>query len=1287
MPLASLLTRARLRERADGRSFQRGEQYWREERVVEYDYRRADDAVVGVVQGTHAYRVAVLARGRSFEGVCSCPMGDAGAFCKHAVALALYHVERESAPRAKAARRDDAATDDSVFANRTELDAFAAAHHVEHELARAAVAIMPALEARRGASWDVRRALSIMSLRDIGSLPAARERLAHAGRDLAHVVAAVVKQRLVAAADDVAGGLAEEHARVAPELPRESAAARWWAALVQLRRAIRTSAWPRSREARTRGRLHYRLDELAIEWLEPDALRGPNFMAIPVIAQLRSPSPDAYEPRVECTCRAAACTHGLALIDAVLDRLAAGDAEAREAADELMRPPWQRALAALAELDAAPRTPAEIELWWEIEEELGAPTATAIVKRRRRGSGTFSTGTRMTAARLLREHGAALDARDRSVAELLDAWRAAPVTSYPARAFAALVEHPRVLYGASPIAVHRVALGVTVLASEGTLAGSAAAGQRGAIDDGGRVRLEPSIEGMRLPPRELAARLATHVAGEPMLVIEPQRARVLLVDVADEARRLWAILAKHGDSFPPEAHAQLFARLAQLEAKVPVAVPPELLGERVPEATVVVLRLRLTPDVTLELEPFVRPADGAPIYAPGVGPRDVLITQGGRRSYVRRTLAREHELVAAALARLPLETAEEGPPGCYRLAEPDAALAVVAVVQSPPPGIVAEWIDQRARVVPSGDATSLRVAIDTRRDWFGITGQLAVEQGRVELAVLLDAARRQQRFVRLDEHRWVELESTLRARLADLADRTFESRGEVELSIAAAPAVRALADDGAAIAAAPAWQTLAKNLASAHKLRPKPPAALKATLRPYQVDGHAWLARLAAWGAGGCLADDMGLGKTVQAIALLLDRAKRGPAIVLAPTSVALNWVDELKKFAPSLRAIVYGQAADRGKTLAALGAGDILIASYGLLQRDHAALAAVRFATLVADEAQALKNPRTERAKAARALAADFRIALSGTPLENHLGELWSLFALVFPGLLGSWEQFRTRFASPIEKNQNTDASAALARVIKPFLLRRTKQEVAPELPPRTEIHVPVALSTAEAELYEDARLAAVARLGKLVPKDAEQRRFEVLAALTRLRLLASHPKLYDQSSSVASSKMQRLLELVAELRSEGHRALVFSQFTSHLGLVRAVLEAAGVALLYLDGATPARERARLIDRFQHGEADVFLISLKAGGTGINLTGADYVIHLDPWWNPAVEDQATDRAHRIGQDKPVTVYRLIARDTVEEKILAMHGTKRALVAGVLAGTDAAARITTRDLVDLIAAQ
>ncbi|MBA3501843.1 MAG: DEAD/DEAH box helicase, partial [Deltaproteobacteria bacterium] len=458
-----------------------------------------------------------------------------------------------------------------------------------------------------------------------------------------------------------------------------------------------------------------------------------------------------------------------------------------------------------------------------------------------------------------------------------------------------------------------------------------------------------------------------------------------------------------------------------------------------------------------------------------------------------------------------------------------------------------------------------------------------------------------------------------------------------------------------------------------------------ATLRDYQIEGHAWLSRLAAWGTGACLADDMGLGKTVQTIALLLDRAKLGPTLVLAPTSVCFNWIDELARFAPSLRPVIYRDQADRAACLAALGKRDVLIASYGLLVRDAAQLAGKKFATLVVDEAQALKNATTRRAKAARALDADFRVALSGTPLENHLGELWSLFAIVFPGLLGSWEQFRERYASPIERMNDPDAHAALARVIRPFLLRRTKAEVARELPPRTEIAMPIALSEQELALYEDARLAAVAQVSKQSGLRDEQRRFQILAALTRLRLLASHPRLYDPTSQVPSSKLARLVELVEELRDGGHRALVFSQFTSHLALVREELTRAGFTSLYLDGSTPAASRKTIVDAFQRGEGELFLISLKAGGTGLNLTGADYVIHLDPWWNPAVEDQASDRAHRIGQTKPVTVYRLIARGTIEEAILAMHADKRALVASILEGTGAAARLSTRDLIALLA--
>ena len=313
--------------------------------------------------------------------------------------------------------------------------------------------------------------------------------------------------------------------------------------------------------------------------------------------------------------------------------------------------------------------------------------------------------------------------------------------------------------------------------------------------------------------------------------------------------------------------------------------------------------------------------------------------------------------------------------------------------------------------------------------------------------------------------------------------------------------------------------------------------------------------------------------------------------------------------------------------------------------------------------------------------LQADFRVALTGTPVENHLGELWNLFRVISPGLLGTWPQFRERFAAPIERDQSAERRAALGRVLRPFMLRRTKESVLPELPPLTELNRLVSLSAAERELYETARLAAATAI---TAAQSPNQRFAVLSCLTRLRRLSCHPRLVHDAWTGAASKLDAFLALVEELRATGHRALVFSQFTDHLGLVREALSARGISIIYLDGSTPLDERARAVESFQRGEGDLFLISLKAGGTGLNLTAADHVIHLDPWWNPAVEDQATDRAHRIGQSRPVTVIRLIAQGTIEEAVLALHAEKRELAEGLLEGTDVVGRLSAAELVDLV---
>ncbi len=1275
MLLASLLTADRLRSQA-GSAYSRGERYWKQRRVLSCEVK--GDAIDGIVRGKARYQVRLFAAPQARLGSsCTCPIGQMGVFCKHAIALGLARLANGPAPTAPVATvpatSSRSTTSKAMFATRAELEAWAARHQVAHELRVVADVLVPDVATRSEMARHLPYLLARFSLLEVGSLDAARRLMTY--RDLAQPVAEAAHCYLTRAAEDVRAGVAEEQ-RHRDQLGEttESVVRTLWSRLVELRAQLRANAPPRSRATRAAGTLEVDAKVPALCWREPTRLAIAPYTVVSLTTRLELVPATV----ITCACRAAACTHGLALIDAALDLLAepARAGQARTIATELLRPPWDRALIELAAIGPresqrghAKPAPADVEVWWQLDDAYQTLTVAPLVKKPLKKGG-MSAGTRPSARRLLDDHGDVLTEHDRKIAEYLVDWAQNAILSSPVRVFGALVGHPRVVTKRMPgqrVVVERCQLGFT------------------AVTDGDLIRLEPSVGGAPFEARRLAALLEHQGARDhdrlPASLIVQEPGRCLVIDVGRDALRMWNVVQKHGPVFPPESHDRLLDRLARLEGTLPIVVPHELMGARIDAVPSVVVRLRLSPDAALELEPLVRVAPGAPPLPPGSGPRDVSIVRDGVRGFVRRELEAEVELVRAALAQLPIPAVATSEPVVWpiRIDEPDAALAVVAAVQQPLQGLEAEWVDDRRTVVTYGSTAALSVKIERKRDWFGVDGGLEVDGARIELAVLLDAARRQRRFVRVDDRRWIELSDVLRQRLVAIADRTFVGR-ELELSPGAVPTIRELEADGAKVEAPPAWQLMADRLVSAAKLRPKPPAALAAELRPYQVEGHAWLTRVAAWGAGACLADDMGLGKTVQTIAMLLDRGARGPALVLAPTSVTLNWIDELRRFAPTLRPIVY--ANDRA-CLSKLGKRDVLVVSYGLLVRDAAQLAECSFATLVADEAHALKNASTRRAKAARALTAEFRVALSGTPLENHVGELWSLFAVIFPGLLGSWEQFRTRFALPIERDNDPEARGALSRLLRPFLLRRTKSEVAHDLPARSEIDVPIALSAEETELYEDARLAAIATL-KPARADDERQRFAVLAALTRLRLLASHPRLHDADSPVASSKMQRLLELLDELRGEGHRALVFSQFTSHLALVRAELERAGYRALYLDGSTPAPERANLIRRFQAGEAEVFLLSLKAGGTGINLTAADYVIHLDPWWNPAVEDQATDRAHRIGQTRPVTVYRLIARGTVEEQILAMHGDKRALVAGVLEGTDVAARLTTRDLLALL---
>jgi superfamily II DNA or RNA helicase len=500
-----------------------------------------------------------------------------------------------------------------------------------------------------------------------------------------------------------------------------------------------------------------------------------------------------------------------------------------------------------------------------------------------------------------------------------------------------------------------------------------------------------------------------------------------------------------------------------------------------------------------------------------------------------------------------------------------------------------------------------------------------------------------------------------------MIDAAFAEPGRPALAWSGATALR---DRGRALAAGPDGTPATK-----------PPVGLRATLRPYQQEGLRWLQHLRAHDAGGILADDMGLGKTLQTIAHLVAEKEAGrldlPALIVAPTSVIGNWRRELDRFAPQLRVqLVHGP--ERRYQWADASRRDVVLTTYPVLVRDEPLLASRQFSLLILDEAQAIKNPRSQAHQAATRVAARHRLCLSGTPIENNLGELWALCEFLNPGLLGDADWFRHRFAHPIERGQDRARLRALRAQVAPFILRRTKEEVARDLPPKTEIVRPVELRGAQRDLYESLRVAAHAEVRKVIAsKGIGPSTVTILDALMRLRQACCDPRLVrgESASQVReSAKYDLLMELLEQQLAQGRRVLVFSQFARMLALIGAGLDERGTRWVGLTGATTDRQQP--VDAFQKRQAEVFLITLKAGGTGLNLTAADTVIHYDPWWNPAAQAQATDRAHRIGQTRPVFVYSLIVAGSVEERMLTLQQKKRQLAAGVLGreepGDDAA---------------
>jgi SNF2 family DNA or RNA helicase len=842
------------------------------------------------------------------------------------------------------------------------------------------------------------------------------------------------------------------------------------------------------------------------------------------------------------------------------------------------------------------------------------------------------------------------------------------------------------------------------------------------------VRGEPELLVEKLED-QLHVKLMKDFFEESVSVIRETPTRFKIIEVTKKHKDIARIISRNGLQVPVSYSKQVMAVVSNLSSFMTVhsaiAVDADAIntlnGTSGPIKEVEAnaqIHIQLIPlGAGFKLAMFVKPfgANG-PYLKPGQGAENIMAEVEGQRLQTRRNLGLEKEKAGGVEKACPTLAGLEQTGREWMLQETDICLDVLLELREIMDEVVIEWPEGEriaVRQIASTDKMSLKVQREKNSSglsWFAMTGSLAVDESLViDMKRLVELARRNSgKFLPLGNGEFLALTDGFRRRLDDISYFTeLQSKPDaasdrsLRIHPLAALALENITQSLGTLDVDEAWTKQLQLLNEAQSLIPRVPSTLMAELRDYQIEGYQWLSRLAHWGGGACLADDMGLGKTIQALAIILEKAPEGASLVVAPTSVCMNWLQEANRFAPTLRMHMLGNR-NRKKLVQSLKEFDVLVTSYTLLQQEAEIFAGIDWHIIVLDEAQAIKNMETKRSRAAMSLNGRFKLLTTGTPIENHLGELWNLFNFILPDLLGSLESFNRRFAVPIERFGDQLAKRKLKKLIRPFILRRTKTQVLEELPPRTEITLQVEMNSKELAFYEAMRRNALENLtyeqqistGKTRPggvnavslkkNNAKGYTVRILAEIMKLRRACCNPKLVMPESDIESSKLLLFGKVVDELLENRHKALVFSQFVGHLQLIRSFLEKKNIDYRYLDGSTPVKKRKKEVDAFQAGQGDLFLISLKAGGLGLNLTAADYVIHMDPWWNPAVEDQASDRVHRIGQLHPVTIYRLICKHSIEEKIVKLHKDKRDLANSLLAGTEISSRISAEELLGLI---
>ena len=761
---------------------------------------------------------------------------------------------------------------------------------------------------------------------------------------------------------------------------------------------------------------------------------------------------------------------------------------------------------------------------------------------------------------------------------------------------------------------------------------------------------------------------------------------------SEDTLKIYEALGDSGVEFPLEAERELLDTLGLLSDSISIQTDFQMTEmfsiqeiEHSGKITLRILPFHTGLSVLLCINPF---HSKETCYTPYSGSLQIVSEMEGQKWNVIRNFSAEKEnLEFIVNSCKTLSSAERPSDFLYRLGTPLQCLEFMLELESLGDKVELEFPEGNPFSI-SGNVHFSSVHLNIQEDstFYNLRGYVEINPNKnIEIhTIFFRLSKSIETFLPMEDGSYLCLTEDLYTVLKELQLISISNKTEILFSSLSIPVVMELLHSFPYVSYDKSWMEKFSAYTALQISHPPLPIGLNASLRSYQKEGYEWIMRSLEWGAGVCLADDMGLGKTIQTLAVFLAHAQQGPSLVVAPTSVISNWEKEAKEFTPDLQ-IHNFLGVEREKILQTLEPFDLVICSYSVLQNSELSekLSKVQWNIILLDEAQMVKNSSSKRAESVLSLRSLHKILTTGTPIENHLGELWSLFHFLNPTLFGTKTMFKRKFSDPIQKYGDQKASERLQKLVSPFILRRLKKDVLLELPGKTEIVLHVELKTQEREFYNSLRSTVLLKLSEEELPES-QKRIQVLSELMKLRRACCHPSLVDPSIALEGSKFLLFQEIIGELIENKHRALVFSQFVDHLSLLRTYFQSQGISFQYLDGSSSRASRTKSIEDFQRGEGDVFLISLKAGGSGLNLTGADYVLHMDPWWNPAVEDQASDRAYRMGQKLPVTVYRLITSNTIEESIFALHSRKRELAGSILEGVGGKTSLTSKELVDLL---